>query len=152
VLALQAFVRSDIELEPHLDTEVPCFRLDSELVARALENLVRNSTEAMPQGGVLSVRTATRRSRGRVVGASLSVQDCGAGMDARQSARAFDDFYTTKPHGTGLGLAFTKRVVEAHGGRVRMTSKLGVGTSIVLYFPINGEASDGRYGANLGGR
>lgn len=152
VITLQAFVRKDIALDPQLDMQVPIFQLDSELVARALENLVRNSTEAMPQGGIVSVRTALRRARGRVVGATLAVQDRGAGMDARHSARALDDFFTTKPHGTGLGLAFTKRVVEAHGGRLQLSSKVGIGTSVTLYFPINGEVSNGHDGADSGRR
>jgi two-component system, NtrC family, sensor histidine kinase HydH len=152
VITLQAFVRKDIALDPQLETELPVFQLDSELVARALENLVRNSTEAMPQGGIVSVRTAVKRSRGRVVGASLAVHDRGAGMDARHAARALEDFFTTKPHGTGLGLAFTKRVVEAHGGRLQLSSKVGIGTSVTLYFPINGEVSNGHDGADSGRR
>jgi signal transduction histidine kinase len=152
VLALQAFVRSDIALEPQLDADLPIIQADSDLVTRALENLVRNSTEAMPRGGTVSVQTAIRRARGRVVGASLAVHDCGAGMDARQSARAFEDFFTTKPHGTGLGLAFTKRVVEAHGGRLTLSSKVGVGTSVTLHFPINEEGNNGRHGTDPGRR
>jgi signal transduction histidine kinase len=152
VLALQAFVRSDISLDPQLDGELPTIQADSDLVARALENLVRNSTEAMPRGGTVSVQTAIRRARGRVVGASLAVHDRGAGMDARQSARAIEDFFTTKPHGTGLGLAFTKRVVEAHGGRLTLTSKVGVGTSVTLYFPLNEEGNNGRHRADSGRR
>jgi signal transduction histidine kinase len=56
-------------------------------------------------------------------------------MDARQRERAFDHLYTTKPTGTGLGLAFVKRVAEAQGGSARLTSAVGKGTTVELLLP-----------------
>jgi signal transduction histidine kinase len=88
----------------------------------------------MPSGGVLTVRTSIDRRRERPIGARLTIQDTGAGMNARESARAFEDFFTTKPEGSGLGLGFVQRVMQAHGGRVDLTSKVGAGTSVTLYF------------------
>ena len=101
--------------------------VDRDLVAGAIENLVRNAREASPERGHV-VLGATRR--GRTL--TLTVQDDGPGMDARVRERAFDDFYTTKATGTGLGLAFVARVAEAHGGRARITSQQGKGTTIEL--------------------
>jgi signal transduction histidine kinase len=85
----------------------------------------------MPKGGALTVRTerANGSSDGGVV---ISVADAGEGMDARHAERAFDDFYTTKPHGSGLGLAFVRRVALAHGGDVSLESRVGAGTVVRL--------------------
>lgn len=151
VLALQSFVRPDIVVESQFGEDLPGCPLDPHLVGRALENLVRNAMEAMPKGGVLTVRTTAERSRDQLVGASVTVQDTGIGMDSRSSARAFEDFFTTKPHGSGFGLAFTKRVMQAHGGRVQLTSKPGGGTSVTLHFLSRSEGGDGPEWQHLGG-
>jgi len=153
VLALQSFVRSDIAIDLELEQDLPRCRLDADLVGRAVDNLVRNSVEAMPQGGRLTVRTSVARARDRIVGAVVTVQDTGVGMDARVSARAFDDFFTTKRHGSGLGLAFIKRVMQAHSGRVQLASKAGEGTTVALRFLVDREGDiDGRERILFGGR
>jgi len=152
VLALQSFVRSDVVIELDLERALPRCRLDADLVGRAVDNLVRNSVEAMPQGGRVTVRTSAVRSRDRVVGAVVTVQDTGVGMDARVSSRAFDDFFSTKRHGSGLGLAFIKRVMQAHSGRVQLTSKPGEGTTVALRFLVDREENvDGRERIHSGG-
>jgi two-component system, NtrC family, sensor histidine kinase HydH len=68
----------------------------------------------------------------------VSVEDTGEGMDARTRERAFDEFFTTKATGSGLGLAFVRRVVEAHGGEVSLTSREGRGTIVSLRLPASG--------------
>jgi two-component system, NtrC family, sensor histidine kinase HydH len=144
VLALQSFVRSDIAIELELEQNLPRCRLDPNLVGRAVDNLVRNSVEAMPHGGRITVRTSIVHARARIVGAVVAVQDSGIGMDSRVSARAFDDFFTTKRHGSGLGLAFIKRVMQAHSGKVHLASKPGEGTTVALRFLVEREDGDGR--------
>lgn len=110
---------------------LPCCLVDPELIARAVDNLVRNAAEAMPDGGTITVSAAT------VAGewVEVSVSDDGPGMDARTSERAFDDFFTTKVQGSGLGLAFVRRVAEAHGGHARIESHVGRGTRVSLRLP-----------------
>jgi len=131
VLSLQAFTgRPEVELRRELAAELPRGQGDWDLLANALENLVRNAFEAMPRGGTLTVRTQVEAKS--VV---VSVQDTGEGMNARTRERAFDDFYTTKATGSGLGLAFVRRVVEAHGGQVTLTSHEGRGTTVTLRLP-----------------
>lgn len=100
--------------------------IDGDLVAGALENLIRNAREAS-EGGVISLGAS--RSAERLV---LYVEDDGRGMDPRAKERAFDDFFTTKSTGSGLGLAFVARVAEAHGGRASVRSELGKGTRVTL--------------------
>jgi two-component system, NtrC family, sensor histidine kinase HydH len=137
VLSLQAFAGyGNVRLERALASELPRCAGDYDLLANALENLVRNAYEAMPQGGTLTVRTQREASDG--AGVVLSVEDTGEGMDARARERAFDEFFTTKATGSGLGLAFVRRVVEAHGGEVSLTSREGRGTIVRLRLPAQG--------------
>jgi len=135
VLALHPFAGSRIRVETELDEQLPLCSVDADLVGRALENLVRNAAEAMPDGGAVTVRTKTVRTRTQPVGVLVAVTDTGAGMDARQAERAFDEFYSTKAQGSGLGLAFVRRVVRAHAGRVKIDSRIGQGTVVTMRFP-----------------
>jgi len=124
--------------EPALRTELladPCScHADPDLVGLALENLLRNAREATGAGGAIVIRTRSVGERGRPE-ILLAVADDGAGMDARQRERAFDPLYTTKPQGSGLGLAFVKRAAEAQGGSVRLQSAVGRGTTVELLLP-----------------
>ncbi len=122
----------EVRLSVDVAAAPPC-AVDPELMARALDNLVRNAAEAMPHGGVVTVSACASDDHARSV--ELCVHDEGSGMDARTAERAFDDFFTTKARGSGLGLAFVRRVVEAHGGDVRIVSRLGHGTSVIARLP-----------------
>jgi signal transduction histidine kinase len=130
VLSLQSFAQPSVLLVHELASGLPPCAGDEDLLANALENLVRNAFEAMPGGGTLTVRT-----RAEGAGVVLSVEDTGEGMDARTRERAFDEFFTTKATGSGLGLAFVRRVLEAHGGSVSLTSGEGRGTIVRLHLP-----------------
>ena len=103
---------------------------DPDLLEGALENLVRNAIEAMPSGGTLWVRAA--EDAGAVL---LQVEDTGEGMDARRAYRAFEEFYTTKRGGSGLGLPFVRRVAEGHGGEASIRSRPGEGTMLQIRLP-----------------
>ncbi len=131
VLSLQSFASSRISVCAALAQELPRCAVDPDLVGPVLENLVQNAIEAMPAGGEITVRTRHEDDAGRIV---LEVEDRGPGMDARTAERAFDDFFTTKAQGSGLGLSFVRRVVEAHGGQVALTSRKGWGTVVTLRF------------------
>lgn len=122
---------SDLKIELALADESPICSIDRDLFVHALENLVRNAAEAMEGDGTLS---AVTERRGRSV--LIKISDDGPGMDPRSAERAFDAFYTTKAGGTGLGLAFVARVVEAHGGTARMDSRVGEGTTVELELPL----------------
>jgi two-component system, NtrC family, sensor histidine kinase HydH len=124
-----------VELRSELEPELPPCLLDKDLVVTALENLLRNAMEALPAGGTISIRTERVTSGGGRPHVSLAVEDDGAGMDARQLARAGEEFFSTKPGGSGLGLSFAMRVARAHGGQLELRSELGAGTCIRLLFP-----------------
>jgi signal transduction histidine kinase len=110
-------------------------RADADLLASALENLVKNAVEAMPGGGTLTVSTGLRENDdGRL--AVVSVRDTGTGMDARAREQAFELFFTTKASGSGLGLAFVQQVARSHGGQVLLTSVEGSGTLFEVLLPM----------------
>ncbi len=118
-----------------LASDLPECPIDRDLVAGALENLIQNAFEATPRASVVTVRTALGQTR-HAQAVMLSVEDVGSGMSARTRERALDDFYTTKATGSGLGLAFVRRVAEAHGGEVSLISKEGAGTTVRLFLPL----------------
>jgi signal transduction histidine kinase len=118
-----------------LDASDPECEADRDLLESAVENVVRNAVEATKTKTKTSgeVRIETTRDATALV---VSVVDTGEGMDARQRERAFEDFFTTKESGSGLGLAFVKRVIEAHGGGVALKSEKGTGTTVELRVPV----------------
>ena len=113
-----------------LEGSDPECEADRDLVESAVENVVRNAVEATRGAG--EVRVETLRDASSLV---VRVTDTGEGMDARQRERAFEDFFTTKPTGSGLGLAFARRVLVAHGGDVTLRSERGKGTVVELRLP-----------------
>jgi nitrogen fixation/metabolism regulation signal transduction histidine kinase len=113
-----------------LDASLPELSVDPDLLHRALQNLVLNAIDAMPQGGDLTLRT-------RMAGAAveLSVSDTGSGLTEEECGRLFTPYYTTKQHGTGLGLAIVQSVVTDHGGKISVESTKEKGTTFRIELP-----------------
>ncbi|MEZ4407336.1 MAG: ATP-binding protein [Polyangiales bacterium] len=125
--AAWARVRPSVTVVPEslrVSVDAPVFR-------QALVNVVLNAVQAMPQGGALTLRAA--RDAGGAV--SVSVEDTGEGITGESLARVFEPFFTTKATGTGLGLAVTRRVLEAHEGSVDVESVVGRGTTVTMRVP-----------------
>jgi two-component system, NtrC family, sensor histidine kinase HydH len=139
LVTLQKFASADeVAVKADLAADLPSCSMDRDLVTGALENLLQNAFEATPKTdtpGTVTVRTALVQA-GRTTGVMLSVEDTGTGMSARTRERALDDFYTTKATGSGFGLAFVRRVAEAHGGDVSLVSKEGAGTTVRMFLPL----------------
>ncbi len=106
-------------------------RADARRLKEALLNLVGNAIEASPAGGTVRIRF--RRDEGLV---ELEVRDDGAGMDARTLAAAGTPFFTTRPEGTGLGVALARAVIAQHGGTLRFDSSPGGGTAALVQLPL----------------
>ncbi len=122
---------SNIELLPYFDPDLPSVVLDRESFRGALINLVLNAQQAMPGGGQLVVRTMTVSA-----GVALELIDTGCGMDERTANQVFDAFFSTKPGGSGLGLPTTRKIIEAHGGRIWAESEVGRGTKFTIVLPL----------------
>ena len=109
--------------------------VDHDLLFRALDNLVRNAADAMPAGGVVTLSTVFQNN-GQMV--CIQVRDTGIGMDPATQAQIWQPRFTTKDTSLrprGLGLSQVKTFVEEHGGRARVESKLGEGSTFELCFP-----------------
>jgi signal transduction histidine kinase len=115
-----------VEVVQHVEPGT-AINADRDQIRQVLLNLITNGYDSMPDGGVLDV---SARSSGD--SAQITVTDTGMGMDEETTARIFAPFYTTKSRGIGLGLAVTKRVVEAHGGTISVQSTPSVGTSFTV--------------------
>jgi len=120
----------NVRVEADLGTGTIEAELDAELFRQAFLNLVRNSFEAMPEGGTLRIRVA--RQDAEVV---LRVEDTGRGISRDVLPHIFEPFFTTKKDGTGLGLAHTLRVIEQHGGTIRCDSGPGQGAAFEIRLP-----------------
>lgn len=118
------FVTAGVEARVELAPELPLAHADPEQMGRALQNLVLNAVDAMPQGGVLTVRTLAAEGSVRI-----EVSDTGEGLTPEECDRLFTPYYTTKTHGTGLGLAIVQSVISDHGGRISVESSPGKGAT-----------------------
>lgn len=123
----RAKISCELQLDPHL-RPVPA---DSELLHRAVSNLVSNAIDAMPQGGTLTLRT---RAKGGSV--QIEVADTGMGITPQDCEQIFAPYYTSKKNGTGLGLAIAQSIVSDHSGRIRVQSQPGQGAIFVIELPV----------------
>jgi two-component system sensor histidine kinase HydH len=108
-------------------------RIDPDRFSQCLLNLYLNALQAMAPGGRLTIRSASREGNLRV-----EISDTGKGIPSDQLAQIFDPYFTSKSTGTGLGLAVVHKIIEAHGGKIRVKSLPGQGTTFTLIVPETG--------------
>jgi len=123
--------QAGIELVAYLTSDLPTVLLDRESFRGALLNLVLNARQAMPDGGQLVARTSVTGE-----GVALDLIDTGCGMDENTRAHVFDAFFSTKKGGSGLGLPTARKIIEAHGGQIRVQSEPGRGTQFTISLPL----------------
>ena len=136
VVALAEFVRplasrQQVEVKVDTDPTVPPMEIDRTLLRQAVLNLVKNGLEALSQGGVLTL--TTRHADDTV---EIAIADTGPGIAPEVGRRLFEQFFTTKPQGTGLGLAVSRQIVEEHGGKIRWSSTPGEGAVFIMSLPV----------------
>ena len=128
--------RRRVTLSLALGSGLPPVRADAVQLQQVLVNLMMNAAEAMeviePRHRSLEVRSSQEHERGL----RIDVVDHGSGLDPEGRTRLFDAFFTTKPHGLGMGLAICKSIVEAHGGRIQALEQGGPGTTMRIFLPV----------------
>lgn len=135
ILELVQFLKFELEearIELNLELEKSDDRvlMDERFLKQALLNILKNSIQAMPEGGKIKIATL-RTSEGL----RLIISDTGIGIPEENIEKIFEPYFTTKQEGTGLGLTLVYKIIKEHGADIEVLSRMGQGTSIVLYFP-----------------
>jgi signal transduction histidine kinase len=129
--------RNVVSLRTEMPGDLPPVVVDRILLQQVILNLMMNAVEAMravsDRARVLRIRTEEQPSGSIVV----LVQDSGVGLDPKHSSRMFEAFYTTKAEGIGMGLAISRSIIEAHGGRLWAVANDGPGSTFCFTLPID---------------
>jgi PAS domain S-box-containing protein len=141
VLALSGkqLQQSRVTVRRELAADLPPVEAVEGQLKQVFLNLVLNALDAMPGGGELAVETGW--DSGHQEG-WISFADTGEGIPAGEIPRIFEPFYTTRPKGTGLGLAVSYSIVERHGGRIEVASRVGTGSTFTVFLPFDRGGTD----------
>ena len=123
---------TNMEVVLDLGKDLPMLVVDFNQISQVIINLMINAIEAMPEGGVLTIRTHFQEEPMAVV---LEVTDTGQGILEEDRDRIFDPFFTRKSEGTGLGLSISRQILEKHGAFIEVESRVGDGTTFRIIFP-----------------
>jgi two-component system NtrC family sensor kinase len=128
-----------VELHTSLAEDLPRLQCDGTQIEQVLLAVIVNAADAMPKGGNLWVESKLSEEGSRVV---LTVRDDGSGIPSDVMPKIFEPFVTTKEngHGTGLGLAVSRGIIERHNGKISIESELGKGTTVTITLPVPGRS------------
>jgi len=116
-----------------LDPRIANIMADALQLQQVFMNLIVNAAEAMPQGGMVTVRSSFDHASQAL---QIAISDTGEGVDPGMVDKIFKPFYTTKAKGTGLGLSITKRLIEQHGGTIRAVNNRDWGVTFLVTLPV----------------
>lgn len=125
----------NIELVKTFDNPYIFVRIDKDKFRQALSNIILNAIQAMPNGGLLSISVSENKTDKNAV---IDISDTGVGIPQENIDRLFEPYFTTKPDGTGLGLSITYKIIEAHNGKIKVTSEEGKGSTFSIILPMEG--------------
>jgi two-component system NtrC family sensor kinase len=147
-LANKQLQHSGVTVERQWAADLPLIQANPDHLKQVFLNLVLNAIDAMPQGGMLRISTAVDWIHGDNSGSGsatlglpiqavrIEFNDTGAGMSPEVQSRLFEPFFTSKEHGSGLGLSISYGIIEAHNGQIRVQSQEGVGTTFTILLPV----------------
>lgn len=133
ILVQTAGVQARISFHVDLDSQLSPIVADRELLRQVILNVLINAVQAIGARGEIRIRTWQYT----VSQQAVTVEDNGCGIDIAMQKKIFDPFFTTKASGTGLGLALSQRIINAHQGDIRVASMPGCGAIFTLILPIN---------------
>ncbi len=133
--------KAGVVVKVNVSANLPSAFGDGDRLAQVFTNLVDNALKFTPEGGAILLSASDENGE-----MHISVTDTGAGIPAESQAHIFDRFYQADPsrkggekHGAGLGLAIAHDIVQAHGGKINVRSRLGEGTSFDVFLPLMGK-------------
>ena len=130
-----SFLRAEMEdrgilIELELAESLPQLLVDRDQIKQAFYNVIKNSSQAMKEGGILRIRTSATPAQ-----VSIAFEDTGGGISPENLSKVFQPYFTTKDSGTGLGLMIVRRIVREHGGEVELQSDEGRGLTVTIRLP-----------------
>jgi signal transduction histidine kinase len=126
--------------------------MDRQQLTQALMNVLLNALQAMPSGGVLTLGVQGAHGPSGEALVEVRVADTGPGVPPEHVDRIFDPYFTTKEGGTGLGLALTRKIVQEHGGQIRVETAPAGGAVFVIRLPVDGSGPEPAGGERGGDR
>ena len=129
----------NIIIKKNLHDNIPEILVDMDQIQQVFINLVLNASEAMTNGGQLTIETGLSSNEDYI---EVKFIDTGCGISDADKVKIFDPFFTTKGHGTGLGLSISYGIIERHGGKIILDSKPGSGTTFTIFLPVNAEEGE----------
>lgn len=137
--------QSGLEFELDLAPGLPPIYVDPVRIRQVLHNMIKNAQEAITPGALGKMDIKTRLAEeNRHCYVEIELHDAGPGIPPEQADRVFEPYVTTKSKGTGLGLAIVKKIVEEHGGTIRLISERGKGARFIIRVPIASESTAAR--------
>ncbi|MEI7772073.1 MAG: ATP-binding protein [Chloroflexales bacterium] len=136
VLMSTSLARHAIKIERDLSNDLPVVLGRADEITQVLINLIFNAMQAMPHGGRLCLESGPGQCAAGGPCLIVRVRDSGVGIDPELHQRIFEPFYTTRADGTGLGLVVCKRIIEGHGGNLRVESAPGQGSCFIIEISI----------------
>jgi signal transduction histidine kinase len=123
--------KAQVRVQRQLADDLPPVLAHPGRLEQAFHNLILNAIDAMPEGGTLTVRSMSDADR-----VLVEIEDTGTGIPEELLMRVQEPFYTSKGHGTGLGLSVVRSIAWEHNGKMSLRSKVGQGTTVTLEFPV----------------
>lgn len=128
--------QNNIILKKNISKDLPEIKVNEEKLQTAFLNFISNSIEAMPDGGNLKVSAFKDDSAEQVI---ILFEDTGEGIEKENLDKILEPFFTTKSHGTGLGMSLAYNVIKTHCGKLNIESEVNRGTRIIVRLPINSD-------------
>ena len=139
ILVRRKFAQQKVVLDIQLAENLPEAKADKQQLSQVFLNLTLNALEAMPNGGELKIKSSStqlQKNKNKVTNIQIDFSDTGSGMNSELRKKAFTSLLnSSKPGGTGIGLAIVNRIIESHGGEIKIRPNVK-GTTFSVYIPI----------------